>query len=105
MLEENEKEKRKINLIVHHTPESNLAEPRDWKKEDIYNLTILFYKKNLCCSFYYKCNINWANRPILIKVTLLSGEEKISILHRQCTVACKTKIILLMSTRFSLLLT
>ena len=40
VLEEKEKERRKLKLIIHNILESNLAEWQERKKEDIDNLNI-----------------------------------------------------------------
>ena len=76
-----EKEKRKLNLIIHHIPEFNL-EPQD-QKEDIDNLAVLFNKHvGIPASVTNTIRIGKkTNRPRLIKVTLSSREEKISILR------------------------
>ena len=59
-LEEKEKEKRKLNLTIHHIPESNLAESYDRKREDMDNLAVLFNKYvGVKYIFCHKCNKNW----------------------------------------------
>ena len=42
--EENEQEKRKLNLIVHNFPESTSTEASIWKSEDTQNVTSLINK-------------------------------------------------------------
>ena len=82
VLEEKEKEKRKLNLIVHQIPESNLAESCDRKKEDMDNLAVLFNKYvGVKSSVTNAIRIGKkTDRPRLIKVILSSKEEKINIL-------------------------
>ena len=78
-----EKEKRRQNLIVHNVPESNLTETHARKEEDVQNLTTLF---NQCIGV--SASITNAirigkqdNEPRLIKVSLSSREETLTILR------------------------
>ena len=83
--EEKEREKRKLNLIVHNLPESTSAEASIRKSEDTQNVTSLFNK-------YIGVNAHISNvtrigkqtgRPRLTKVTLSTREEKFKILHNR----------------------
>ena len=82
VLEEKEKEKRKLNSIIHHIPESNLVEAQDRKKEEIDNLTVLFNKYiGIPASVTNAIRIGKkTDRSRFIKATLSSREENISIL-------------------------
>ena len=77
------KKKRKLNLIVHHIPESNQAESCDRKREDMDNLIVLFNKYvGVKSSVMNAIRIGKKiDRPRLVKVMLSSKEEKINILH------------------------
>ena len=83
--EEKEREKRKLNLIVHNLPESTSAEASIRKNEDTQNVTSLINK-------YIGVNAHISNvtrigkqtgRPRLTKVTLSTREEKFKILHNR----------------------
>ena len=88
VLEEKEKEK---NLIVHHIPESNLAESCGHKREDMDNLTVLFNKYvGVKSSVTNAIRIGKkTDRPRLVKVVLSSKEEEINILRSQCNLRNK----------------
>jgi len=77
--EEKEREKRKLNLIVHNLPESTSTEASIRKNEDTQNVTSLISK-------YVGVNAHISNvtqsgkqteRPRLIKVTLSTRKIKI----------------------------
>ena len=82
---EKEREKQKLNLIVHNLPESTSVEASIRKNEDTQNVTSLINK-------YIGVNAHISNvtrigkqtgRPRLTKVTLLTREEKFKIFHNR----------------------
>ncbi|XP_065911357.1 uncharacterized protein [Dysidea avara] len=91
ILEEKEKEKRRQNLIVHNVPESNLTEAHARKKEDIQNLTTLFNQYiGVSASITNAIRIGkQGNKPRLIKVSLSSREETLTILRSRWNLRSK----------------
>ena len=83
--EEKEREKQKLNLIVHNFPESTSTEASIRKNEDTQNVSSLINKY-----VGVDGHINNATRigkqtgePRIMKVTLLTREEKIRILRNR----------------------
>ena len=86
MNEEKEKEKRKLNVIIHNLPECNDPDPSNRKNHDISKVSSIIDKH-----LSVPTNITQAIRigkkrekPRLLKITLNSAQQKAAVL-RNCT--------------------
>ena len=104
--EQKEREKQKLNLIVHNFPESKSTEASIRKNEDTQNVTSLINK-------YVGVDADVSNairigkqtgEPRLMKVTLLKREEKLKILRKRFNL-CVARSIQLILTKSLLHLT
>ena len=88
--EEKEREKQKLNLIVHNFPEST-TEASIQKNEDTQNVTSLINKYVGVDA--HVSNATWIGKqtggPRLMKVTLLTREEKLKILRNRFNLRSK----------------
>lgn len=84
--EERDKEKRKLNLIVHNTVEPTAEDGQARKKQDIDNISRIF-QKNLGVNVKVTNALRLGkkgDKPRLLKITMDSEQSKASVL-RNCT--------------------
>jgi len=83
--EEKERDKRKMNLIIHNYPEPTSSEPQVRKKEDIENISTLLNKFiNVPATITNAIRLGKPKEgPRLTKITVSTIEEKSSILHNR----------------------
>ena len=89
MNEEKERERRRLNLIIHNAPESTADVPESRKTEDIERATDIFNvylgaKATVTKALRLGRKTESANKPRLMKVTVDTLESKVYIL-RNCT--------------------
>ena len=85
MSEEKEKEKRKLNIIIHNLPESTLEDAQARKQEDIKNINSLL-TKYIGVSTPISNAVRLGKKlesPRLLKVTVSTKEEKTLILRNR----------------------
>jgi len=81
--EERDKEKRKLNLIVHNTVEPTAEDGQARKKQDIDNISRIF-QKNLGVNVKVTNALRLGKKGRLLKITMDSEQSKASVL-RNCT--------------------
>lgn len=89
--EQNEKEKRHLNLVLHNVPESTKEEANARKQEDINRISSLFTKQlGVKASISNAIRIGKKSkeseenkRPRLLKITVSNNEEKTMILRNK----------------------
>ena len=85
MSEEKEKEKRKLNIIIHNLPESTVEEAQARKQDDLKNINSLLTKYvDVSASVSNAVRLGKRTEtPRLLKVTLSSKEQKSAILRNR----------------------
>ena len=93
MNEEKEKEKRKLNIIVHNLPECDDVDPSNRKNHDISKTSSIIDKYlTVPTTITQAIRIGKKReKPRLLKVTLVSNQQKAAVL-RNCTRLRRTDI-------------
>ena len=82
--EEKDKQKRRLNLIVHNMAESSSDQPQSRKEQDIACIRDILHSQlevQPCISNAVRLGKRGGPKPRLLKITVESEEEKVAILR------------------------